>query len=234
MKITERLRKIISNGNPEPIRFFAVRLSMIFIGILIPITSHAATLNWTDNGNQSYQITGNVGIGTTTPAAVLDVYGNPVVFESALLQMNPYTGNASSSISFSGSRGSVGYDSATFVTQGMSMNVQSGTGKGIEFITNQSAFGQQNSGQPIAMYITSGRNVGIGTTTPQAQFTTTGTVQLYGIPNCTYGLKTDSQGYVSCISSSASTVDNPIQDLYEGLILMFISLWGTIWIFKKR
>ncbi|MGH6925562.1 MAG: hypothetical protein ACRED5_17680 [Propylenella sp.] len=55
---------------------------------------------------------------------------------------------------------------------------------------------------PRMVLATSG-NVGVGTTTPAAQFHTTGTVRFAGVANCASGIRSSAAGDLSCIASSA-------------------------------
>lgn len=48
------------------------------------------------------------------------------------------------------------------------------------------------------------------------------------------GTTTINTQFTATTSQNALVVDNPIQDLFEGLILMLIVAAGIIWIFKKR
>ncbi|MGH6922319.1 MAG: hypothetical protein ACRED5_00985 [Propylenella sp.] len=54
---------------------------------------------------------------------------------------------------------------------------------------------------PRMVLATSG-NVGVGTTTPAAQFHTTGTVRLAGVANCASGIRSSVAGDLSCIPST--------------------------------
>jgi hypothetical protein len=94
---------------------------------------------------------GNVGIGTTSPAAKLHVQSG-----SEAIRVN--TANENTYMSFGGTRAMFGYAriDATDVTC-----IQGSTGKGIVFCTDNSAFG---SGEKAR--ITASGNVGIGTDSP--------------------------------------------------------------------
>ncbi len=104
-------------------------------------------------GTGSYAV--NVGVGTTTPSAKLEVYS-----AGDALRIGDSTG-ANTYINFASSRGFIGYNGSTFNTV-----VQAAATKGIEFNVNNNSFG---SGQ--AMVITSAGNIGIGTTTPGSVLT---------------------------------------------------------------
>lgn len=110
--------------------------------------------------------TGNVGIGTTTPAYLLDVASS--AGQSGIFGDN--VGNANSYVGFSGGasvlsgRALFGYDSA-FSGGGSSgaAVVQGTAGKGIEFNVGNNAFASGN-----AAVITVGGNFGIASSSPQS------------------------------------------------------------------
>ena len=92
---------------------------------------------------------GNVGIGTTSPTAPLQVYADNAALKLGQTGSTVYA-------DFGAGRGLFGYNSSDNM-----VTVQGSFTKGIEFNVNNSGFG---SGQ--AMVITSSGNVGIGTTSP--------------------------------------------------------------------
>ena len=101
--------------------------------------------------------TGNVGIGTTTPGALLSANGN--ILGAGTLALTGTTGT-------------------TTIAAGQGFTIGSS-----QFVV------QQGSG-----------NVGIGTTTPTAQFTTTASVRFAGLGSGGANLVTDSLGNVTVSS----------------------------------
>jgi hypothetical protein len=99
---------------------------------------------------------GNVGIGTALPTSPLYVAG---VNQIAMLGDGGV--GTSAYINFN-SRGLIGYDTNANSGTG-ALTIQGAAARGIYFNVNNSTFGSGN-----AMVITSGGNVGIGTTTPRA------------------------------------------------------------------
>src|SRR2546423_537542 len=120
--------------------------------------------------------TGNVGIGTASPSARLNVQSTSA--------FNSNT-NVAAKISDSATPAKavhLGYDAA--IDAGYIQAIQEG-------VTFKNLVLNANSG-----------NVGIGLTTPTAQFHTTGSVTFGGITGCSGGLQTGGGGQVSCLVSS--------------------------------
>jgi hypothetical protein len=108
---------------------------------------------------------GNIGIGTTAPAYLLDV---GVAATSGVVANfgNAGSGNANY-IDFNEGLGFIGYNASNLM-------LQSSSGSGISFKVNSNT---ANSGT-LAMYISSLGNVGIGTITPQATLDVNGYARL--------------------------------------------------------
>lgn len=107
------------------------------------------------NTRLTVQPGGNVGIGTTSPAAPLHIGYDSGTTPGVLIGGGT---SATNFIGFAANRGMVGYD----VTSNLALTA--GSGKGIEFFVNGTN-GTFPSGTE-AMYVTNSGNVGIGTTSP--------------------------------------------------------------------
>ncbi len=122
--------------------------------------SSSADINyWTLSGGNVYRASGNVGIGTSTPAAKLDVQG------SWLRLLNPSGGSSITSQSVGGEAIFAARNSANAWTSGVNTSGQ-------YFI-----YDETNASIPFRIYPSSansvmsinGSNVGIGTTTPNSK-----------------------------------------------------------------
>ena len=130
------------------------------------------------NNNPTLAITagnpGNVGIGTTSPTAPLDVYADSSATPGLLIGGG---GSVTNYLSVSGGRAMYGYDAGGPGGLG-NMALSAGAAKGIEFQVG-GANGSYLSGN-LAMYITPSGLVGIGTTGPGSPLTVIGTANLQG------------------------------------------------------
>ncbi|TDM00645.1 MAG: hypothetical protein C4K58_04360 [Flavobacteriaceae bacterium] len=104
---------------------------------------------------------GNVGIGTATPAAKLDVIGN-------IISQNGTSGGGSFHL------GNISHGLTREVNYANDVTLYTGDG-GINFATTQAPWGIPKSSD-IKMRIMNNGNVGIGTTNPDAKLTVNGTV----------------------------------------------------------
>jgi hypothetical protein len=123
----------------------------------------SSTLSLLDSAGNSLmhvQNNGNVGIGTTTPGMLLDVYGGNARISGSL----PYLSFRPTGWSGSSAFIQAGVD-ATDSTTGDYLAFESSSGKGFTFTSNSA---------PRLVVDTTG-NVGIGTTSPYAKLAITGT-----------------------------------------------------------
>jgi hypothetical protein len=138
-------------------------------GLFSPTTN---TLAFTTNDNERIRITsgGNVGIGTTSPAHLLSIYGTPVS-DGALNVVQKISSNAASSTTPTSGLGfganyTTGGDNA--VLSGIAGGKENATSGDFAGVLN--FYTRPNGGNHTErMRITSGGNVGIGTTTPSTK-----------------------------------------------------------------
>jgi hypothetical protein len=126
--------------------------------------------------------TGNVGIGTASPATKFHVQASDGVVVRQIIE-NTGAGQSSLSLKRSGATPS----EWIFFTP-------SGT-------TDLSLF-DALAGGGISTTFQHGGNVGIGTTAPAARLHTTGSVRFAGVAGCGGGIQSDVNGTLSCIISS--------------------------------
>ncbi len=122
-----------------------------FIGLYGNTNSDQGGLRLGSDGSYIYGDGGNIGIGTTTPSAKLQINGSTVVQNALVVDnANGNTGTAASSLTFGNASG-----------EGLGSRRNSGSNQyGLDFYT-QSA---------NRMVITNQGNVGVGTTAPDAPF----------------------------------------------------------------
>ncbi len=141
-------------------------------------SSAAGYFNIYDNTAAAYRLTiapsGNVGIGTTSPAAKMHIEGD-VLLGSYKAYISRYTTSDSY-------RGHTQWDHLQLGNNGPNLIIGGNTGAGGElgFVVNNTndltgQYGSQNYNGTMALYLKSSGNVGIGTTSPVTRFTTYGT-----------------------------------------------------------
>jgi hypothetical protein len=145
-------------------------------GWLGTVTNHPLSL-FTNNAGARLTIatSGNVGIGTTTPANKLTVQ------------------TSSNAVGLEHTDGTVHL--TTFVGSGSNSGGWVGTASNhpLNFFTNNNA---------AQLMIATTGNVGIGTSAPTAQLHTTGSVRFAGVANCASGIVSNASGDLSCLVSS--------------------------------
>lgn len=126
---------------------------------------------WTTSGSNIYYNTGNIGIGTTTPGAKLEVNtwagSAPAGFNPILNLVGGYVGNNTQGHSIDFHINTLDYYPASRIVSTMS------TGGGGELQFHTSSW-YPTTPAAARMTITSGGNVGIGTTTPSYTLTVNG------------------------------------------------------------
>jgi hypothetical protein len=147
---------------------------------------------------------GNVGIGTTSPATPLHVAAVAAVAPVIRLQTTNSTTNGA--IQWTNSANS------QLVLIGSNYNVSDGSGN-LEFVTG---------GSSTRMLITSGGNVGIGTTSPTAKLHISGTTTSIKITDTTYN-RTSSIGYLDTANLYIANdpASNTFIGAYNGVFLAY-------------
>jgi len=143
----------------------------------------------TSAGNLVLQPTGNLGVGTTSPASTFAVNGNSYVNGSLGLGTNAFTRKLV-----------IGAKTDTF--NGLVLN-----GNNISwFIDNRGSADTPNNrldfstgGTDLVTFLASG-NVGVGTTSPATKLEVAGDITDDNVLNCAT-LKTDANGKINCTSS---------------------------------
>ena len=158
---------------------------------IIAVAFPALAENWTLLGNNIYKNnSGNVGIGTTTPADLLDLQGSYPTFRVYNTNSSQYAGSGfyliNSVSSLGNEAGTTFYNGINdgSATQGYFAVDQTNTsGGGINhwllFNYDSQSMTFYSSGNPRMSIISNG-NVGIGTTTPAQALDVNGNIKLSG------------------------------------------------------
>jgi len=195
---------------------------------------HASNVNWVDTGSDSY-INGKVGIGTTTPSSMLDVFGQLRVNNSPnsdILYLKGGPGGSGSTAGFA-------FD-ATGSTFGANVSAR------INFVDDnaygahilfENRTGSQGTTTTEKMRITTAGLVGIATTSPATVLDVNGYITTRSVLNCGV-LSTDSTGKIVCGSSSSVAVsfDPLFMWIFEFFVLFFVffvTLFSIIYFGKK-
>ena len=129
---------------------------------------------------------GNVGIGTASPGAKIHV--SSAAGADAFQTFGP-SAAAANADGFN-----IGYSGASFGVGSAFLNAHSAAGNAAKLHLMTDAV--------IRMTVNNNGNVGIGTTAPAAQLSTTGTVRFAALPSCSAGIQTNASGDLSCLPSS--------------------------------
>lgn len=135
---------------------------VVFIGALLALSSTSAVAQWTTNGNDINNTnTGNVGVGTTTPAAKLQVTGG--IYSTSVIDSS-YSGGFRLVVSGPGdSRATWSYDGGATTTRLTSVaNVRTSFG---------------SNGIADRVFLDLSGNLGINTTTPGSRLHVVGAMQ---------------------------------------------------------
>ena len=182
----------------------------------VPLLNAANT--FTNSGNTSFA--GNVGIGTTTPAVLLDMYKGGANAEFGLttngdffpdIYLQRTGGSSKTNYKWSTTMGSAGQYILQDVTAGnlnrMIIDTSGNIGLGVNNAT--------------VLNITSGGNVGIGTTAPGSALDVTGTIRQSTVKSCTLGVTTDSNGgFTGCVASDETLKTNIATSTWDALSIV--------------
>jgi hypothetical protein len=140
---------------------------------------------------------GNLGIGTTSPTSKLHIAGS-----NQVAMLGDAGVGFSSFVNFN-SRGFVGYDTNANSGTG-ALAIQGAAARGIMFNVNNSNFGQGT-----AMVITSGGNVGIGTTSPSGKLhVTSGSAGAYTLADSLKSIVLEGNGAGSASAGMTFATDD--------------------------
>jgi len=181
-------------------------LTMVLAGfVLVILQSSTVHAQWTTNGNNINNTnTGNVGIGTTSPALPLDVRGNSIIVGTgarALIgnyDMTPMAQGVGGGVQFGGKFHSNGTLAGFASISGIKENATDNDFSSALVFTTRA----NPNTQTEKMRISSSGNVGIGTSTPSTKLHVVGDGTITGNLNVTGNINAKYQDVAEWVESS--------------------------------
>lgn len=181
--------------------------------------------NWTTSGNNQYSaLSGNVGIGVTSPQALLDITGTNAGTNSLLLRSGNANGSTSSNQMLLSYNGTTNYQHAIKSRH----NSSSTTGNAIDFyVWDHGTDATTTVGTQQVMTVAS-NGVGIGTTSPVSALDFNGAIGMKAKTGLAAGTTNpDNTGQIWIYSSGTGTITLPTASTCTNRTVVIINQTGS-------